>query len=127
MREPVTWLNGVMLSEPKNDGQRKVLGGRLNFWTNEESIEKFCDQLKAMAAMQREMGEDFLSIDMMRNGPDKKLKFDFKRSDWSPDGSLKQKIESWKAKGEAPAAETPAKPAAEPEAEDPFADDDIGF
>ena len=116
-RDAVTWLNGVMFTEPKNDGQRKVIGGRLNFWTNEESIEKFCDQLKAMASMHRDVGEDFLSIDIMRNDPSKKLKFDFKRSDWSKDETLKDRIEEWK-KGGASAA-TPA-----PDQSDPFSDDD---
>ena len=130
-REAVTWLNGVMFTEPKNDGQRKVVGGRLNFWTNEESVDKFCDQLKAMTKMHREIGEDFLSIDIMRNDPSKKLKFDFKRSDWSSDDSLKQKVENWKTQGssvEFTESPTPAPPAAKPEQSDPFAEDgDITF
>lgn len=124
MRQPVTWLNGVMLTEPKNDQQRKVVGGRLNFWTDEASIDKFCDQLKAMAAMHRDVGEDFLSIDMMRNAPEKKLAFDFKRSEWSKDDSLASKIEAWKQQAD---GDTSAKPAAEPAQDDPFNDDDIGF
>ncbi len=121
-RDVVTWLNGVMFTEPKNDGQRKVVGGRLNFWTNEESVDKFCDQLKAMASMHRDIGEDFLSIDIMRNEPSKKLKFDFKRSDWSKDDSLKQRIEDWKKGGDAEPAAEPSTP------DDPFADDsDLPF
>lgn len=119
-RKAIGWLNGVMFTEPKSDAQRKVVGGRLNFWSNEESIDKFCDQLKQMAKMHRDIGEDFLSIDIMRNDPSKKLKFDFKRSDYSPDDSLKQKVADWEAAGSGGSGHKDA----EPQPADPFEDDD---
>lgn len=110
------YLNGFF-NEPQSDAQRKFIGGRLSFYSDEASITKLCEQIVEFGAMYRACGEKYVRLDIMRN-EGKKTEFSIMRSDWSKDGSLKEKIDAYESKGDQDTTISP----------DPIDDDDeLGF
>ena len=107
-RQAPRWLNGLYFNETKSDAQKKYFAGDLTFHADEESINKFCDQLKAMASMYREIDERYLRIKITRNSePDAKTEFSFERDDWDKSGEKKEKVKRWMDGGEQPAPSEP--------------------
>lgn len=88
------WLNGVFFNEA-TENQKKYFGGSLSFGTDEESIDKYCDDLKAMAKMYRAIDEKYLRVKITRNDKDAKTEFSFERDDWSKDGAKLEKVKRY--------------------------------
>lgn len=124
-RKAIKWINGIAY-KPAGERQREFLGGRLSIPTNEENVDKICDQLKQMAKLFRDVDEEWMSIDILKNKEQTSFMkaWDFVRSDWSPNDTLKAKFEKWER--EQPDG---TKPMPEPERSDPFAaeDEDLPF
>lgn len=95
------WLNGLFFNEP-TENQKKYFAGSISFGTDEDSIDKFCDDLKAMAEMYREIDEKYLRVKITRNDKDAKTEFSFERDDWSKDGAKLDKVNRFL--GETPSA-----------------------
>ena len=118
------WLNGLFFKETTSDAQKKYFAGSLSFIADEESVDKFCDNLKAMASMYRDIDQKYVRIKIARNNDkDAKTEFSFERDDWSKDGSLLDKVKAWQDGGSA------AAPVSAPPSQDSgFADEeDIPF
>lgn len=122
-RKAIRWINGIGYRAP-SEKQRSFLGGRLSIPTNEENIDKICDQLKQMAAMCRDIDEEWLGIDILKQDGEQKMmrQFSFERSTYHPEGKdyLLDKIKEWERGGQ----EAAPAPAPEPDQSDPFADDE---
>ena len=100
------WLNGVFFNEP-TENQKKYFAGSMSFGTDEESIDKFCDDLKAMAKMYREIDEKYLRVKITRNDKDAKTEFSFERDDWDKTGEKKEKVKRYLDDAPAPKSEPP--------------------
>ena len=123
-RKAIKWINGIGF-KPAGERQREFLGGRLSIPTNEENIDKICDQLKQMASLFRDLDEEWMSIDILKNKEETTFmkQWDFVRSDWNPTDTLKDKVAKWESQHP-----EGTKPMPEPEQSDPFADEeDIPF
>lgn len=115
------WLNGLFFNESTSEAQKKYFAGSLSFITDEESIDKFCDNLKAMASMYRDIDQKYVKVKIARNNDkDAKTEFSFERDDWSKDGALLDKVKAWQDGGSAPASPPPSQDSG-------FADETIPF
>ena len=95
------WLNGLFFNESTSDAQKKYFAGSLSFYSDEETIDKFCDQLKGMAKMCREIDEKYLKVKITRNkDKDAKTEFSFERDDWDKTGAKAEKVKAWEGGGE---------------------------
>lgn len=119
-RKALKWINGIGFRAP-SEKQRSFLGGRLSIPTNEENIDGICDALRKMASVHRDIGEDWLSIDILKNEGEQKMmkQYSFERSTYSQDGTLVEKIAAWEKAGNDDAA-----PSTPPKQVDEFAEDD---
>jgi hypothetical protein len=109
------WLNGVFFNEP-TENQKKYFAGSMSFITDDESIDKFCDGLKAMAKMYRAIDEKYVRVKITRNDKDAKTEFSFERDDWSKDGAKLDKVKRYLDDGPS-----------EARADKKFNDEDIPF
>ena len=118
------WLNGLFFNETTSEAQKKYFAGSLSFIADEESVDKFCNNLKAMASMYRDIDQKYVRIKIARNNDkDAKTEFSFERDDWSKDGALLDKVKAWQDGGSAAATVSPP-----PSQDSGFADDeDIPF
>jgi hypothetical protein len=124
------WLNGLFFNETTSEAQKKYFAGSLSFIADEESVDKFCDNLKAMASMYRDIDQKYVRIKIARNNDkDAKTEFSFERDDWSKDGALLEKVKAWQDGGDQP-TKSDDKPTQPKESDDlpGFADEeDIPF
>ncbi len=114
------WLTAYF-NEPGSEAQRKFIAGKLSFKSDEESITKLCEQIQAMGKLYREVGENYVRVDIIRNEnheKENKPEFSFNRNTWSKDGSLREKIDAAEAKRDQGSESEPAF------TEDPIDDDD---
>lgn len=118
--------------EPKSEAQRKFVGGKLRISASEENVDKICDQIRALAAMYRHVGEKYVRIDIMRNedaAAQNKPEFSLMRSDWSQDGLLKAKISEYEQGQKGPSVDisAPSSPPSKPKPAPSELDDEDGI
>lgn len=126
-RQAPRWLNGLYFNETKSDAQKKYFAGSLAFHADEESINKFCEQLQSMAKMYREIDEKYLNVKISRNTePNAKTEFSFERDDWDKSGEKKEKVKRWMDGGEQrPPSEPPTGMKTDPDGS--FGDETLPF